>query len=178
MPIRPWKILGSSYLRPRFRVDQCELPTGKTFEPVVFEFRNWAVVIALTKDKEVVMIRQYRHGIQEVLWEFPGGVVEDGENPSDGVRRELLEETGYSVSNLVEVGKYYPNPALQTNSMYCYLASDAKKVSGQTLDDAEEIEVHLVPLEELITMAERGEFSHALQVAGLFHALAYLDRIH
>lgn len=177
MSIKPWKILGSRYLRPRFRVDQCELPNGKTFEPTVFEFRNWAVVIALTKEQEVVLIRQYRHGVQDVLWEFPGGVVEDGENPADGVRRELLEETGYSVSNLVEVGKYYPNPALQTNSMYCYLAFDAEKVGGQTLDDAEEIDVHLVPLTELVAMTKRGEFSHGLQVAGLLHALAYLGRI-
>lgn len=177
MTIKPWKILGSKYLRPRFRVDQCELPNGKTFEPTVFEFRNWAVVIALTKKQEVVLIRQYRHGVRDVLWEFPGGVVEDGENPADGVRRELLEETGYSVSKLVEVGKYYPNPALQTNSMYCYLAFDAEKVGGQTLDDAEEIDVHLVSLTELIAMTKRGEFSHGLQVAGLFHALAYLGRI-
>lgn len=177
MTIRPWKILGSNYLRPSIRIDQCELPNGKAFEPTVFEFRNWAVVIALTKEQEVVLIRQYRHGVQDVLWEFPGGVVEDGEDPTDGVRRELLEETGYSVSNLVEVGKYYPNPALQNNLMYCYLAFDAEKVGGQHLDAAEEIEVQLVAFAELIAMAKRGEFLHGLQVAGLFHALAYLGRI-
>ena len=177
MPIKPWKIIGSSYLRPRFRVDQCELPSGKPFEPIVFEFRSWAIVIALTKEQEVVLIRQYRHGIQGVVWEFPGGVVEDGEDPLDGVRRELLEETGYSVSKLIEVGKYYPNPALQTNSMYCFLAFDAEKVSEQTLDEVEEIEVQLLPLTELVAIAKRGEFSNGLQVAGLFYALAYLDHI-
>lgn len=177
MPIKPWKITGSSYLRPRFRVDQCELPNGNTFEPTVFEFRNWAVVIALTKEQEVISIRQYRHGVQDILWEIPGGVVEEGESPREAVRRELLEETGYGVSNLVEVGKYYPNPALQTNSMYCYLGFDAEKVSAQTLDEAEQIEVHLIPLAELVAMTKRGEFSHGLQVAGLFHALAYLNRI-
>src|SRR5574342_435730 len=177
MSINAWKILGSTYLRPRFRIDQCELPNGRSFEPIVFEFRSWAIVIALTKDQEVVMIRQYRHGIRDVVWEFPGGIVEDGEDPLDGVKRELLEETGYRASKLVEVGKYYPNPALQTNSMYCYLAFDAEKVSGQTLDETEEIEVHLVPLTDLIAMTKRGDFSHGLQVAGLFYALAYLDRI-
>ena len=71
----------------------------------------------------------------------------------------------------------YPNPAIQTNTMYCFLALDAEKVTGQSLDDGEDIEVHLVPLDELLEMMKRGEFPHALQVAALFHSLAYLNRI-
>jgi ADP-ribose pyrophosphatase len=126
----------------------------------------------------VVLIKQYRHGVQEVLWEIPGGVVEDHENPLDGVKRELLEETGYTTSNIIQVGKLYPNPALQTNSMYCFLALDVEKVAEQNLDDGEAIEVHLIPLDELIVMTKRGEFPHALQVAALFQAFAYLDRVH
>lgn len=177
MPIQPWKILKSKHFRSRFRVDQCELPNGKPLEAIVFEFRTWANVLAMTKDQQVVLIRQYRHGVQDVLWEFPGGVVEDGQPAIDGAKRELLEETGYASSNLIEVGKFYPNPALQSNSLYFFLALDAEKVDGQHLDEAEDIEVHLVSLDELIAMTKRGEFLHALQVAGLFHALTYLDRI-
>jgi len=177
MSIKPWKILESNYLRPRFRIDKCELPNGKLFEPMVFEFRTWAVVLALTKGQEVVLIKQYRHGAQDIFWELPGGVVEDGENPLDGVRRELSEETGYTTSNMIEVGKFYPNPANQSNIMYAFLAYDVKKTDIQELDDAEDIEVHLVPLDELIAMTKRGEFLHGLQVAVLFHALAHMDRI-
>lgn len=177
MTITPWKILESKYIRPRFRTDTVELPSGKVFEPIVFEFRSWANVLAMTKDEKVVVIRQYRHGVQKVLCEFPGGVVEDGEDPMQGAKRELLEETGYASPNLIEVGMFYPNPALQSNSMYFFLALDAEKVDGQHLDEAEDIEVHLVSMDELIAMAKRGEFPHGLQVAGLFHALAYLDRI-
>ena len=95
----------------------------------------------------------------------------------DGVKCELLEETGYTSSNIIQVGEFYPNPAIQTDTMYCFLALDVEKVSSQKLDDAEEIEVHLVKLDELIEMTKRGEFSHALQVAALFHALAYMKRI-
>ena len=178
MSLKPWKIIESSYFYPRFRMDKCELPNGKLINATVFEFRPWVNVLAMTKHREVVLIKQYRHGVQQVLWEFPGGVVEDGENPLDGVKRELLEETGYVSSNIVQAGKFYPNPAIQTDTMYCFLALDVEKVGDQNLDDAEEIEVHLVPLDELITMTKRGEFCHALQVAALFHALAYLDRIH
>lgn len=177
MSLKPWKVLESSYFRPRLRLDKVELPNGKFLDATIFEFRAWANVIALTKGNEVVLIKQYRHGAEKVLWEIPGGVVEDGEDPMDGVRRELLEETGYTAGEFIQVGALYPNPAIQTNTMYCFLALDAEKVTGQNLDDGEDIEVHLVPLNELIAMTKRGDFPHALQVAALFQMLAYLDRI-
>src|SRR5215216_5283525 len=113
MPIKPWKVLETSYFRPRFRTDKCELANGNFLNATIFEFRSWANVVALTKDGDVVLVKQYRHGVEDVLLEFPGGVVEDGEHPFDGAKRELLEETGYTASVLIEIGKIYPNPALQ-----------------------------------------------------------------
>jgi hypothetical protein len=89
-----------------------------------------------------------------------------------------LEETGYISSSLIQVARLYPNPALQTNALYCFLALEAEKVGGQHLDAGEDIEVELVPLNELIAMATRGEFPHALMTAVLFSTLAYMDRIH
>ena len=177
MALKPWKILESIYLRPRYRFDQCELPNGKIFEATTLEFRSWASVLALTKNQEVVLVKQYRHGAQSVVWEFPGGVVEDGENPLEGARREMLEETGYTTSKLIKVGNFYANPALQTNLMYGYLAYDAEKTGFQKFDETEDIEVHLVPLDKLIAMTKRGEFLSGLQIAVLFHALAYMNRI-
>ena len=176
MSLKPWKVLESSYFRPRLRLDKVELPNGKFLDATVFELSSWANILALTKDHEVVLIKQYRHGVQKVLWEIPGGVVEDGEVPLEGVKRELLEETGYSAAEFIQVGALYPNPAFQTNTMYCFLALDAEKVTGQSLDDGEDIEVHLIPLKELVEMTKRGDFPHALQVAALFHALAYLEK--
>ena len=178
MPLKPWKVLETSYFRPRFRIDKCELANGNLLDATIFEFRSWANIVALTKNNEVVLVKQYRHGICDVLLEFPGGVVEDAEDPLDGARRELLEETGYQASNWTPVGRIYPNPALQTNTLYCYLALDAEKVSVQSLDAGEDIEVHLLPLDELIELAKRGQFQHGLMTAVLFSALAYLGRIH
>ena len=177
MTLKPWKILESTYIRPRIRIDQCDLPNGNLLEATIFEFRKWANVLAITKDQQAVLVRQYRHGAEKVLLELPGGVVEDGEDPMDGIKRELMEETGYTSSNIIEVGRIYPNPALQTNQLFCYLAFDAEKIGVQELDAGEDIEVQLVPLDELIKMAGKEEFSHALNIAVLFQALAYMNRI-
>ena len=177
MPIKPWKVLETSYFRPRFRIDKCELPNGNFLDATIFEFRAWANIVALTKNDEVVLVKQYRHGVCEALLELPGGVVEDGEDPAEGAKRELVEETGYTTSDMILVGKLYPNPALQTNTLYCFVARDAEKVQEQNLDAGEDIEVQLVPLDELIEMAKHGQFPHALHVAVLFRALAYLERI-
>jgi 8-oxo-dGTP pyrophosphatase MutT (NUDIX family) len=178
MSIKPWKVLETSYFRPRFRIDKCELSNGNLLDATVLEFRSWANVVALTKNGEVVLVKQYRHGVCEPLLEFPGGVVEDGEAPMGGAKRELLEETGYSASHLIQVGQMYPNPALQTNTLHCFLALDAEKVGEQSLDAGEDIEVHLVPLDELVEMAKHGEFRHGLMTAVLFFALASMGRIH
>lgn len=177
MTIKPWKVLETSYFRPRFRIDKCELTNGNLLDATIFEFRSWANIVALTKNGEVLLVKQYRHGVCEALLEFPGGVVEDGEDPQEGAKRELLEETGYAASSVIQVGKLYPNPALQTNTLHCFLALDAEKVSEQKLDAGEDIDVYLVPLEELIQIAKRGEFRHALMTAVLFSVLSHMDRI-
>ena len=178
MPIKPWKVLETNYFRPRFRIDTCELSNGNLLDATILEFRSWAPVVALTKDEEVVLVKQYRHGVCDSLLEFPGGVVEDGEDPLEGAKRELLEETGYTVSSMIPVGKLYPNPALQTNTQYCFLALGAEKVREQNLDGGEDIEVHLMPLDQLVEIAKNGQFMHALNIAVLFQALAHLGRIH
>lgn len=177
MSITPWKVLESKHPFPKFRMDTCELPSGKEYKAFVLEFDAWANVVAITKNNEVVLVKQYRHGVQEILLELPGGVVDKGEDPLEGAKRELMEETGYSAGNIIEVGRLYPNPAIQHNTLFCYLATDVELTGEQHLDDAEEIEVQLVPLDELVKMAAQGKFLHALNVAVLFQALAYLKRI-
>jgi ADP-ribose pyrophosphatase len=178
MTIKPWKILETSYPFPWVRVDKCELANGNLLDATTFQFHSWANIVALTKENDVVLVKQYRHGIGDTLLEFPGGVVETGEDPLVGAERELIEETGYRASRFIPVGAIYPNPALQINTLYCYLALDAEKIAEQNLDAGEDIEVHLMPFDELVETAKRGEFPHALMTAVLFQVLAYLDRVH
>ena len=97
MALRPWKILSSKHVYPNVRIDHCELPDGQVIEGFVLEYHDWATVVALTPDNQVVMERQYRHGIQKILLELPGGVIDDSDaSPLEAARRELLEETGYT----------------------------------------------------------------------------------
>jgi len=178
MTVKPWKILDSTHLRDNIRLDRCELPNGMIIEGTVLEFGTWVTVLALTKGQEVVLIRQYRHGAQKVIVELPGGAMDkEDKNPLAAARRELLEETGYSSDRVVQVGCVSPNPANQTNLIYSFLALDAEKLNGQRLDETEEIEVFLKPLDEVIAMAKNGELLQSMQVSTLFFTLAYLNRI-
>jgi ADP-ribose pyrophosphatase len=178
MPVRPWKILSSKYIHKNIRLDDCELPDGQRLEGTVFEFRDWVTVMALTPAREMVLIRQYRHGAGKVILEMPGGIVDlQDENPLAAARRELLEETGYASDNFIEVGCVSPNPANHTNRVHSFLALDAVIAGPQHLDPTEEIEVVLTPLDEVITMAKNGELLQSMQVAALFFAMAYWNRI-
>jgi ADP-ribose pyrophosphatase len=178
MTITPWKILESHHLHKNVRLDTCELPDGKVIEGFVLEYGDWATIVALTRDQEVVLVRQYRHGAQKVILELPGGAMEDGDaSPMEAARRELLEETGYTSDTFIQIGCVSPNPANQTNLIYSFLALNAEKVGSQNLDETEEIEVVLKPLEKVIAMAKNGELLQSMQVSAVFFTLAYLDRI-
>jgi ADP-ribose pyrophosphatase len=178
MPITPWKILSSTHVYKDVRIDRVELPDGKFLEGFVLEYHDWVTVVALTSDQQVVMERQYRHGIQQTILELPGGAMEpDEHDPLAAAKRELLEETGYSSDRFIELGKVCPNPANQVNYVHYFLALDAKKTSAQHLDDTEEIEVELISFNEVVEIAKRGELLQAMQVGALFFALAWLKKI-
>jgi len=181
MSIKPWKILGSKYLYRSngvaLRIDQCQIQKGIVFEPYVIETGTWVNIIALTKNREVVLIKQYRHGVGQILVEIPAGIMDDeDENPREAAQRELLEETGYTSDQFIEVGKVYPNPATHTNKTHSFLALDVEKVRQQNLDATEEIDVFLVPLDEFISLVKGGGLPQALHVSALFFALEYLER--
>jgi 8-oxo-dGTP pyrophosphatase MutT (NUDIX family) len=178
MAIKPWKILESHHLHKNVRIDKCELPNGKVIDGFVVEFGSWVTIVALTKEREVVLVRQYRHGAQKVILELPGGAMDaEDESPLHAAKRELLEETGYTSDTFIQIGCVYPNPANQTNLIYSFLALDAHKVDSQNLDETEDIELVLKPLEAVIVMAKNSELLQSMQVSALFFALAYLDRI-
>jgi ADP-ribose pyrophosphatase len=177
MTIEPWEILGSKHLFPDVRVDRCKLPNGQILEPLVLEYKPEVTILALTGKQEVILVREYRHGVQETITQLPGGIVDEGQSPLVTARRELLEETGYQSDTIVEIGHVNPNPANYSHTMYAFLALDAKQAPDPNLDEADRIECFPVPFDTVIEMAKRGELIHSLTISTLFFALAYLGRI-
>ena len=138
-----WKKISSEYLFKDLwftvRKDVCEKPDGKIVSPYyVYEFPSWVSAVALTEDNKVVMVRQYRHAIEETILEIPGGCVDDTDaNYQDAIARELLEETGYEFEHYEYLGKTSANRSTNNNWMHMYLATGGRKVQGQELDDNE-----------------------------------------
>ncbi len=156
--VAPWKVLESKYnYRDRWlalRSDTVELPNGRVLTPFhVIEQPDWITAIAITRDGNIVLVEEYRHGATEIVIELPCGVQEGPGEPVEQARRELLEETGFASEEWHPLGSFFANAPRLDNRVHCFVALDARKVSEPRLDDGEVIVTHEVPfptfLEEL-----------------------------
>ncbi len=173
MPPEPWKVVSShqdrSYRVFSLRTDRAISPrTGKEHSFFILESTSWVNIIPLTSDGRVVMVRQYRHGTGEVTLEIPGGLVEDGDTPETAAMRELVEETGYTVDKVAGLGYVQPNPAIQNNRCYSFVARDVRLTREQSQDEKEDIEVVLKPLSDIPKAIRKGEITHALVLAAFY----------
>ena len=154
----------------KVREDFCERESdGAKNNFFVVESPDWANIIALTKEKVVVLIEQFRHGTQEIILELPGGMVDEGEPVEKAARRELLEETGYSSNEFIFLGKSRPNPAIQTNWIYHYLALNCEKTEETAFDEHESAITKLVPLAEIEHLIKGGEITHSLAIIAFYY---------
>jgi ADP-ribose diphosphatase len=165
-----WKIVKSNYLINdkwlKVRADKCRMPDGKIVQPYyVLEYPHWVNVFGITKKNEVVLIKQYRHGLGQIVLELPCGAMETSELPIDAAKRELLEETGFTSDNFIQTGIVSPNPSNHNNLTYCFLALDLEKVQSPHLDETEDLETILIPYKETINMLKNGEFLQAMHVS-------------
>ena len=175
-----WKVLSSENIsKHRYftaRKDVCEMPDGKIVPAYyVVEIPESVCAMAITEAGEVILVKQYRHPVGEVLTELPGGFIDKGEDPQTAIERELLEETGYEFSQVNLVGKVAGNPGILSGYTHLFVASGGRKVAGQSLDANEEIDILLTPVEEVRAMLQRNEFPQALHVSCLLYAFQKLD---
>lgn len=175
---KAWTILESKYLakEPWFtvRADHVKMPNGNEIPNYyIYEYPDWVCTIAITKDKEFIFVRQYRHGIRQTSFELCAGVCEpEDPTPMVSAQRELLEETGYGNGNWEQLMITYVNPGTHTNPTYCYLATDVEKISEQHLESTEDISVHLFSLEEVKALLYNDEIKQAMHAVALWKYLA------
>jgi 8-oxo-dGTP pyrophosphatase MutT (NUDIX family) len=174
---RPWKVLSREYLARKFwytvHVDKVELPTGAIIdEYFVNEYLPWVNVVAVTEADEVLLIRQYRHGLGEVHFEIPAGTTEAHETSlEDAARRELREETGYGGGRWSPLVTLSANPALTNNLTHTFLAEGVVRLDEARPDADEDLRLHIVPVGELERLIEDGGFIQALHTAPLLKYL-------
>lgn len=140
---------------------------------------DWVNVVAITDDRRIVLIRQYRHGIDDVTLEIPGGILDPGEDPIAAARRELMEETGYEPSTLKVIGRVRSNPAIINNWTWTVLATGLTATDGLNPDEHEEITVELHPVDAIDGLLRRGAITHALVIdAFMWYRLETGDETH
>lgn len=178
-----WKKVSSKYLLKdtwaKIRVDIAERPDGKIIEPYyVYEFPNWVTAFAITADGKVIVERQYRYALNATHFEMPGGCVDETDATlEEAIKRELLEETGYTFESYEYLGCTSANPSTNSNLMHFYLAQGGKKTAEQHFDEGEDIEVYLMSVDEVIDLVKSNQIIQCMHQELIMKALLKLGRM-
>jgi ADP-ribose pyrophosphatase len=173
--IQPWKKTGSRPLGDfrifTLRADRSVSPrTGKEHELYVIDTTNWVNVLALTPDRQLVMVEQFRHGTETVELEIPGGMMDPGDaSPVATGVRELREETGYAGENARILGRIFPNPAIMTNTCFTVLIENCMPRHSIELDHGEDLATRLVPVADIARLVAEEKIQHSLVVVALYY---------
>ncbi len=145
---------------------------GVTGDYIVMDARDWVVVIP-DDGENYLMVKQWRHGEGALSIEFPGGVIDDGEEPSCAARRELLEETGFEADELISLGTMNPNPALFSNHVHIFAVTKMHDTGKQSLDHDEFINYLKINKNEVFAKMGNSDYPHALMASALLRYMAY-----
>ena len=169
---QPWRRLGSETVYDarifRLRKDSYEFAGQPTHHPIyVLEAPSWVNVVATTRDQRIVLVRQFRLGVEQPSLETPGGIIDpEDRDPASAAARELLEETGYQ-GRMEPLLTVTSNPAILDNRTHFFWVRDAERIAEPTPDGHEDIEVVHAPATGVVDLIRSGEIHHSLSVAAL-----------
>ena len=174
--MKPWQVLDSKLLISerwlQLREDRVRLPNGYEIDRFhVIHGPDWASVLCVTEASEVVLVRQYRHGIMKPSLELPAGVIEPHETPEEAARRELVEETGYEADDWVRIQSVSTEPARHTTTAHFFCARGARPAREPAPEESEVLEIVKVPLADLARLATDGTIVHGVHVGAILVAL-------
>lgn len=156
----------------QLRQDRVRLGNGHEIERFhVISAPDWAGVLCVTDASEVVLVRQYRHGIAQPSLELPAGVIEPHETPEEAARRELAEETGYESRDWVRIQTVSTEPARHTTQAHFFCARGATPSLKPAPEESEVLELVKVPLADIARLVTDGSIVHGVHVGAILHAL-------
>jgi 8-oxo-dGTP pyrophosphatase MutT (NUDIX family) len=174
----PWTTTHSEILVEdrwiRLRADRLRTRQGVEIAPwYVLDYPDWCVVVALTEDQRLVLVRQWRHGAQSWSLELPGGVIDRADaDPVAAAQRELREETGFGGGEWRYLYAGHANPAMQTNRLHVVLATGLRQVATATPEPTELISVEFLGVAEVLDGLPHGLIGHSMHVGAICVGLA------
>ena len=160
------------------RFDYMKNPRNdQTDKMIILDSEDSANVIAVSPENQIVFVRQYRFGIGDYTVELPGGLVEPDEEQAVAVQRELQEETGYTAPFWHSLGKIPSNPVFINSYIHHWVATDAVKTAELNLDESEDMELILIPIEEVRQGLYKGAFQHPHTSNALILFFSWYDEI-
>ena len=182
MATKHWKVLNSEVVFNndwyRLRKDMVQLPSGVVINDYfISELKNVVMVFAITPERQVIFVRQYRHGVKRMLLELPAGVCGDEDVPEKVASKELFEETGYKAPELLFLGRVIGYPTKDSHHIDLFLAKTVKYCGANCSEETEDIEVVFIPINRLLNFISRGDILVSGTISCIIKALLYLKKI-
>jgi 8-oxo-dGTP pyrophosphatase MutT (NUDIX family) len=180
--LKPWQRIksenGPELMLFHARYEWLKNPRNKkVFKRIVLETSNWVNIVAITPQKQVVLVRQYRFGSGNITTEIPAGLMDKNESSQESAIRELMEETGYCATKWTYLGFVEPNPAFLNNRCHHWLAEEVIKENEPQPDEGEDIRIVLYSFDELAEAIRQGEVNHVLALSALSRIPDFWNRM-